>query len=195
MHSDSQRVETVNAHISEAYPPVMSTQAPAPRSPTLAARRGDDDGRPRESTPEHFAPFAVDHILVDQLPASLGTVNAPERYVVTAMFTRRPLRQELDLLTAPAVEERLAVAGYTHTALSTSDRRLVIANTNLRELKHGLAHLIGQILDDIGTQVATTRSAQARDAAEVASRAAARSNQVIDEAAQINFSVHVSHYT
>ncbi|GAA1058054.1 hypothetical protein GCM10017608_04570 [Agromyces luteolus] len=148
-----------------------------------------------DATPEHFAAFAVDHILVDQLPASLGTIEAPERYVVKALFTRRPLPQEIELLGMPAVEERLAAAGYTHTTLSTSDRRLIITNTNLHELKNGLAHLIGQILDDIGTRVATTRSAQARDAAELASRAAVRASHIVDEAAQIDFSARTSHYT
>lgn len=148
-----------------------------------------------ETTPEQFEPFAVDHILVDQLPASLGTVEAPERYTVTAVFTRRPLPQELDLLKQPAVDEQLTAAGYTHVALSTSDRRLLITNTNLNELKQGLARTIGQILDEIGRRVSTTRSAQARDAAEVASRAAERASHIVDEASRIDFSPHVSHYT
>ena len=158
-----------------------------------------------ETGTELFEPFAVDHILVDQLPASLGTVEAPERYAVTAVFTRRPLPQELDLLKEPAVEEQLAAAGYTHVALSTSDRRLIITNTNLNELKQGLARTIGQILDDIGKRVATTRSAQARDAAELATRAAERASQIVDEASQIDFAPsrvsqarsapRVSHYT
>ena len=136
---------------------------------------------------DRFEPFAVDHILVDQLPGSLGTIQAPERYTVTAVFTRRPLPQELDLLKDPIVEEQLAAAGYPRIALTTSDRRLIISNTNLHELKHGLARAIGQILDDIGKRVATTRSAQARDAAELATRAAERASQIVDEASQIDF--------
>lgn len=164
--------------MSEAYAPVMSTPSVGP-----------------DTTPDQFEPFAVDHILVDQLPASLGTVEAPERYTVTAIFTRRPLAQELDLLKDPAVDDQLAAAGYAHVGLSTSDRRLLITNTNLHELKQGLARTIGLILEDIGKRVSTTRSAQARDAAEVASRAAERASHVVDEASQIDFSPRVSHYT
>lgn len=173
----------MSPHMSEAYAPDMS----APADPVPAHDPSE--------------PFAVDHILIDQLPASLGTVEAPERYPVTAVFTRRPLPQELDLLRAPAVEERLAAAGYPRVALTTSDRRLIISNTNLHELKDGLARTIGQILEDIGSRVATTRSAQARDAAELATRAAERAAHVADEAARIDFSprveppARVSHYT
>lgn len=142
-----------------------------------------------------FQPFAVDRILVDQLPLSLGTVESPERYTVTAVFTRRPLPQELALLEAPAVEQQLAEAGYPRVTLRATDRRLMIDNTNLHELKVGLARLIGRILDDVGDRVATTGSAQARDAAELATRAAERAEHVLMEASQIDFSPRASHYT
>ena len=142
-----------------------------------------------------FQPFAVDRILVDQLPSSLGTIEAPERYTVTAVFTRRPLPQEIALLQAPAVAQQLIDAGYSRVTLSTTDRRLMIGNTNLHELKVGLARLIGRILEDIGNRVEVTGSAQARDAAEIATRAAERTEQVLMEASEIDFSPRVSHYT
>lgn len=137
-------------------------------------------------------PFAVDRILINELPSTLGTVEAPEFYTVTAVFTRRPLPQELDLLRDPSVGERLAAAGYPRVTLSTSDRRLLIANTNLHELKDGLASTIGTILDEIGRSSATTRSAQAQDAAEAATRAAERAHSVLVEASDIDFSPGVS---
>jgi hypothetical protein len=139
------------------------------------------------TAPEDFQPFAVDHILVSDLPSSLGTIEAPERYTVTAVFTRRPLQQELDLL-ARDVDDRLAEAGYPSVSLRTADRRLLIDNTNLSELRNGLAHLIGSLLDEIGASVATTGSAQARDAAELAARAAERAHQVLVEVEKVDFS-------
>lgn len=146
--------------------------------------------------PEAFEPFAVDHILVSDLPSTLGTLEAPERYTVTAVFTRRPLPQELDLLAASDVDDRLTEAGYPAVRLRTADRRLLIDNTNLAELRDGLARLIGSMLDDIGGRVATTRSAQAKDAAELAARAADRAHQVLAEVARVDFSPKgTSHYT
>ena len=150
---------------------------------------------PGHSERARFEPFAVDRILVDQLPSSLGTVAAPELYSVMVVFTRRPLPQELALLSAPAVEQQLAEAGYPRVTLRAADRRLIIDNTNLHELKAGLALTIGRILQDIGKRVATTRSAQTRDAAELATRAAERAEHVLQEAAEIDFSPRISHYT
>lgn len=151
---------------------------------------------PAASASESFEPFAVDHILVNDLPSTLGTLDAPERYTVTAVFTRRPLPQELDLLAASDVDDRLTEAGYPDVRLRTADRRLLIENTNLHELSHGLAPLIGSVLDEIGSRVATTRSAQAKDAAEFASRAADRASQVLTEVAKVDFSPkRTSHYS
>ncbi|WP_438853871.1 hypothetical protein [Agromyces sp. M3QZ16-3] len=150
---------------------------------------------PESSGPGAFEPFAVDHILVTELPSSLGTVDAPERYTVTAVFTRRPLPQELELLGAQSVDARLTEAGYPRVALRAADRRLLISNTNLNELQHGLAREIGRILDEIGHTVSATRSAQARDAAELASRAAERASRVLAEAERVDFSPHRSMYT
>jgi hypothetical protein len=142
-----------------------------------------------------FEPFAVDHILLNDLPSALGTVDAPERYTVTAVFTRRPLPLELELLASPATQALLSDAGYPAVGLTTADRRLFITNTNLSELRQGLALVIGRILDDIGARVAETRFSQAREAAELAKRAAERVERVVAEAAQIDFSPHRTHYT
>ncbi|RXZ48319.1 hypothetical protein [Agromyces binzhouensis] len=150
---------------------------------------------PSSQTAKESDSFAVDRILVTELPPELGTVDAPDRYTVTAVFTRRPLPQELELLVAPAVDTALAKAGYAHVTLRPADRRLLIGNTNLNELEHGLASAIGAILDDIGAAAATTRSAQARDAAEFASRAAERANRVLEEVERIDFSPHHSQYS
>lgn len=162
----------------DAYAPDMSSHQPDDRPPESAQAGTYQD--PSE-------PFAVDRILVDELPRTLGTVEAPERYVVAALFTRRPLPQELDLLRDPSVGERLAAAGYPRVTLGTSDRRLLIGNTNLHELKAGLASTIGTILDEIGRVTARMRSAQAKDAAEAATRDTERAQSVLVEASGIDF--------
>ncbi len=166
----------------EAYAPKMNSNSQTTTPPPSRTAKESDS-------------FAVDHILVTELPPELGTVDAPERYTVAAVFTRRPLPQELDLLAAPAVDTALAKAGYAHVTLRPADRRLLIGGTNLSELEHGLASVIGGILDEIGTAAATTRSAQARDAAEFASRAAERANRVLEEVERIDFSPHHSQYS
>ncbi|WP_308799356.1 hypothetical protein [Agromyces silvae] len=142
-----------------------------------------------------FEPFAVDHLILNDLPFTLGTVDAPERYTVTAVFTRRPLPLELELLAKPETQILLAEAGYPAVSLTTADRRLFIVNTNLSELRQGLAQVIGRVLDDIGTSVAKTRTEQAQKAAELAHRAAERVQRVFAEAEQIDFSPNRAHYT
>jgi hypothetical protein len=148
-----------------------------------------------DSDHDAVAPFAVDHILVTELPSTLGTIDAPERYSVSAVFSRRPLPQELGLLAGSEVADQLGAAGYERVSLSTADRRLIIGNTNLHELRHGLARVIGGILEEIGASVAQTRSAQERDAAELAERAAERAQGIVAEAAQVDFSPLHPRYT
>jgi hypothetical protein len=156
------------------------------RHPDIGPSMNDAAAQPADS--EQSTPFAVDHILVNDLPSSLGTLEAPERYTVSAVFTRRPLPQELALLASPEIDTRLSEAGYPEAALRTSDRRLLIDNTNLAELRDGLAHVVGALLDEIGASAATTRSAQARDAAELAARAAERAHNVLAEVEKVDFS-------
>lgn len=174
------------------YDPEMSTNQNDTAAPDAAHA---PPSTPADRDAVAFEPFAVDHILLNDLPSALGTVDAPERYTVTAVFTRRPLPLELELLARPEAQTVLTEAGYPTVALTTADRRLFITNTNLSELREGLALVIGRILDDIGASVAETRSAQAREAAELAKRAAERAERVIAEAAQIDFSPHRPQYT
>jgi len=167
-----------------AYDPEMSTDQNI-AVPAESGERGSAS----------FEPFALDHILLNDLPSALGTIDAPERYTVTAVFTRRPLPLELELLASPETQALLSEAGYPSVALTTADRRLFITNTNLSELRQGLALVIGRILDDIGARVAETRLSQARESAELAKRAAERVERVVAEASQIDFSPHRPHYT
>ncbi|MDQ0826953.1 hypothetical protein QFZ60_003126 [Arthrobacter sp. B2I5] len=93
-------------------------------------------------------------VLASALPHDLGTAQGPTRYIVPAVFSRRPLPREIDLLHGEGPKRRLAEAGYSDVDIHVSDRRLLVSNTNLADLKSGLAHLLGAILRDISAQAA-----------------------------------------
>ncbi|WP_394554545.1 hypothetical protein ACDF64_07645 [Agromyces sp. MMS24-JH15] len=138
--------------------------------------------------------FGVTHILVNELPADLGSPDAPSRYDVAAVFTRRPLPRELDLLKHPDVGARLAEEGYGEVALHVADRRLIIEHTNLDELAAGLATVIGRILADIGAQAATEKVDRDASAAELVRAEETRAAAIVSAAARIDFRPRRSTY-
>lgn len=140
------------------------------------------------------APFAIDHILVSELPASLGTPEAPERYVVTAVFSRRPDPLELEMLAGAGITEQLAADGYSGITLMSADRRLLIGNTNLHELESGLAQRIGELLADIGTLVAARRRSHDLERARLAEQETDRAAAIVKLANRISFDPHSSTY-
>ena len=140
-----------------------------------------------------IGPFALDHVLESALPDLLGTVDAPDRYVVTAIFSRRPDPAELDLLSAPTVHEQLAAAGYPGVTLTAADRRLHISDTNLHELEVGLARTLGVILAEIGERVASGHAVE-ENRVELAQREAGRAASVLMAARRISFDPNSSHY-
>jgi hypothetical protein len=141
-----------------------------------------------------LGPFALDHVVDTELPESLGTVDAPASYVVTAVFTRRPDPLELELLAAPEVREQLAAAGYPRVTLTAVDGRLLIGDTDLHELEGGLARTIGVILARIGERVEARRIARDRVDDEASDREANRTATVWSVAKRISFDPHESHY-
>ncbi|MDQ0867861.1 hypothetical protein QFZ70_000334 [Arthrobacter sp. V1I9] len=98
------------------------------------------------------SPLTLTGILASALPKDLGTARAPSRYVVPVVFSRRPEPRELDLLQGSSISRRLDEAGYSDVELRVSDRRLLITNTNLVDLKSGLAQLLGIILNEVTTR-------------------------------------------
>ena len=102
--------------------------------------------------------LSLSGVLASALPHDLGTAQGPTRYTVPAVFSRRPEPREVELLHGEATKKRLADAGYSDVELQISDRRLLITNTNLVDLKAGLAHLVGVILRDISAQAAQERT-------------------------------------
>ncbi|MDP9888271.1 MULTISPECIES: hypothetical protein [Pseudarthrobacter] len=102
--------------------------------------------------------LSLSGVLASALPHDLGTAQGPTRYTVPAVFSRRPQPREIELLHGEGTRQRLSEAGYSDVELHVSDRRLLITNTNLVDLKAGLAHLVGTILHDISAQAARERT-------------------------------------
>lgn len=96
----------------------------------------------------------VGAVLADTLPPTLLTPEAPERYTVSAVFTRRPGRAEIDAIHDTHTRDALTAAGYPTAELRVSDRRLEIGNTNLQELTDGLAAAIAERLHVISRDTA-----------------------------------------
>ncbi|WP_231902631.1 hypothetical protein [Microbacterium sp. TNHR37B] len=116
------------------------------------------------------ATLGLGSVLVGSLPAALMTDEAPDRYTVEAVFTRRPERDEIEQILGSETRARLASAGYPAVEVAISDRRLEIANTNLEELRDGLGSVLADRLAEISAGVRATRDAAAgrfRDAAVV----------------------------
>lgn len=124
------------------------------------------------------ATLGLGSVLVGSLPAALMTDEAPDRYTVEAVFTRRPERDEITDILGSETRDRLARAGYSTVELTISDRRMEIANTNLEELRDGLGGVLADRLAEISDDV---RARQ--DAAAVRFRAAAAGEQ--DRAASV----------
>lgn len=107
------------------------------------------------------ATLGLGSVLVGSLPAALMTDEAPDRYTVEAVFTRRPERDEITEILGSGTRERLARAGYSTVELTISDRRLEIANTNLEELRDGLGGVLANRLAEISEDVRAKQDAAA----------------------------------
>lgn len=107
------------------------------------------------------ATLALRSVLAASLPATLMTDEAPDRYTVEAVFTRRPERDEVIEILGSETRDFLAKAGYPTVEVTISDRRLEIANTNLEELRDGLASVLADRLADISTEVRDRQDAAA----------------------------------
>ncbi|GAA2845069.1 hypothetical protein [Paenarthrobacter ilicis] len=126
-------------------------------------------------------------VLASALPHDLGTVQGPARYTVPAVFSRRPQPREIDLLHAVNSSHRFAGAGFGEVEISVSDRRLLISNTNLAELKSGLAHLVGVILDEISAQACQERADRAEELDALGLIEERRLESIRQAAAEIHF--------
>ena len=103
------------------------------------------------------ATLGLGSVLVGSLPAALMTEDAPDRHTVEAVFSRRPEREEVTAILADETRDRLTRSGFPTVEVTVSDRRLEIANTNLEELRDGLASVLADRLAEIRAVVRTTR--------------------------------------
>lgn len=100
-------------------------------------------------------------VVVASLPSALFTEDAPDRYTVEAVFTRSPDREERDRIHGNETRAYLSIRGYSTVELRVADHWIQIANTNLEELRDGLAGVIARRLADIGREVRRRHDAEA----------------------------------
>lgn len=101
--------------------------------------------------------LGLESILIGSLPAALMTDEAPDRYTVEAVFTRKTDRDEVAAIQGSETRTHLSANGFPTVELHVADRRLEIANTNLEELRDGLAAVIADRLADISAGLQAER--------------------------------------
>lgn len=138
------------------------------------------------------AVLGLGSVLVGSLPAALMTDDAPDRYTVEAVFTRRPVRDEVAEILGSETRDRLARAGYPTVEVTVTDRRLEIANTNLEELRDGLAAVLANWLGQISARVRARHDGAAVRSHDVTGSERARAAAVSSLAQSITFHVSAS---
>lgn len=181
---------------SEADRVSSSTRRPAPVEDTGRARWDDDGGFepdvPRAAGAPDAEPVArgglfLRGVLDSALPHELGTEDEPERYLVSAVFSRRVSPEERALIEASSVSAMLAERGYRGVSLKVADRRLEIAGTNLAMLAGGLASEIARVLREVEQQVLAERARRDDERLRWSEAEAARAARVRAEAEDVRF--------
>ncbi|TQM27989.1 hypothetical protein FB391_2030 [Microbacterium kyungheense] len=133
------------------------------------------------------ATLGLGSVLVGSLPAALMTGDAPDRYTVEAVFSRRPEREEVTAILGDETRDCLTKSGYPTVEVTVSDRRLEIANTNLEELRDGLASVLADRLAEISAVVRTARETAAARFADATASEHERATAVTALAASVAF--------
>lgn len=126
-------------------------------------------------------------VLVGSLPDTLMTDAAPERYTVEAVLSRKVQPVEVAAIEGPDVSGHLAASGYPAIQLHVSDRRLVISNTNLEELRDGLASVIADQLERVSGDEREARERAASDRQAASEREHERAAAVVALASSVTF--------
>lgn len=132
-------------------------------------------------------PLGLRSVLIDSLPADLLTETAPSRYTVEAVFNRRPKKDEILQILGSATRSFLSARGYTDVVLEVSDRRLIILNTTLEELRNGLSRVLGDRLLDISASSTRRQDEAARGLKEHEERERQRVQSLTQLAQSIDF--------
>lgn len=126
-------------------------------------------------------------VLIGSLPATLMTDDAPDRYTVEAVFTRKTDRDEVAAIQGNETRAHLSARGYPTVELHVADRRLEIANTNLEELRDGLATVIADLLAEVSASLQAERGAAADRFQDASDREQARAAAVATLADSVAF--------
>jgi hypothetical protein len=114
-------------------------------------------------------------VLESALPAALGTADEPQWYTVPLVVSRQVTREERAFLEDPETARALATqAGLSDDGpglrLVVSDRRLLVENTTLHELRDVLAQALGDVLRDLARAQRAEADARAGAADALASQ-------------------------
>jgi hypothetical protein len=131
--------------------------------------------------------LGLESVLVGSLPATLMTDEAPDRYTVEAVFTRKTDRDEVAAIQGIETRARLSANGFPTVELHVADRRLEIANTNLEELRNGLAAVIAERLVEISAALIAEREIVAHRFQDASAREQARADSVAALAESVSF--------
>ena len=147
-------------------PPTSSAPPTTSASPSLMA----------PATPEPAdGDLRLLSVLESALPIELGTADEPAHYTVPLVVSRQVTHEERAFLEDPETARRLAAqAGLSADGpglgLVVSDRRLLVENTTLHELRDGLAHALTELLHDLGRSQRAKAEARAGAADALASQ-------------------------
>ncbi|MCY1715767.1 hypothetical protein OVA26_02255 [Microbacterium sp. SL62] len=103
------------------------------------------------------------------------------------MFDRRPQSEEVAALHSLETLNALSAAGYPSVTLHVSDRRLEIKNTNLDQLKRGLATFLADHLAAITEEIQKARASAQSRLASAAEAEGSRAAAIATKAEQITF--------
>jgi hypothetical protein len=132
-------------------------------------------------------PLGLTSVLASSLPATLLTEDAPDKYLIEAIFSRQPEREESQQILGMETGLFLRQSGYPEVELRISDRRLEIDHTNLSELNDGLSTILANRLATISGSISIRRAAEASRFRAAADSEAERAQAVAELAHAVTF--------